>query len=353
VTATRTVSIGRLLVAAAALVGVVAVTMTPAGASTPDETPPEPFDFVADAGDYQTGFQVASPYNSIYVSWQPSSDDGSAVTYEVTIDGETARVVTDASTYQVITKRIDVPDGTHVVAVTAVDAAGNRRASTHSLDVVIDKVSPHFTSFPLLLLRKGQVTEQGYPMRYTWTGDDVGTGLAKVRIGPDEQCCFEVAATRTSYDFAVAPRSQMAWRIFLYDGVGRKTRTIRDGYVAPVSWSDTHRAGDWHAVDDSSALDGSEWVSKNAGDRFRVEVEGRSVAWVTTTSPGRGKADVLVDGRVVDTVDLTSTTRRPARVVWTAKLPLGSSATVTIVNRSPAQRPTIGVDALLVQGLPG
>jgi hypothetical protein len=345
--------VSRLLVAAAALVGAVTMTMAPATASTPDENPPEPFDIIADAGDYQTGFQVASPYNSIYVSWQPSSDDSSAVTYEMTIDGEVARVVTDASTYQVITKRIEVPDGTHVVAVTAVDAAGNRRASTHSLDVVIDKVSPHFTSFPLLLLRKGPVTEQGYPMRYTWTGDDVGTGLAKVRIGPDEQCCFEVAATRTSFDFAVAPRSQMAWRIFLYDGVGRKTRTIRDGYVAPVTWSDTHRNGDWQVVDDPSALGGSEWLSKDAGDRFRVEVDGRSVAWVATTAPGRGKADVLVDGRVVDTVDLRSTTRRPARVVWTAKMPLGSSSSVTIVNRSPAQRSAIGVDAILVQGLPG
>ena len=35
-----------------------------------DTTPPAPFDFVADAGDYQTGYAVASPYSNIYVTWQ-------------------------------------------------------------------------------------------------------------------------------------------------------------------------------------------------------------------------------------------------------------------------------------------
>jgi hypothetical protein len=343
----------RLAAAVVATLVACSLATAPAQASSSDLTPPAPFDLIPDAGDYQTGYRVAAPYNNIYISWQPSSDETSAVTYEVTVDDEVVRVVTDTSGYQIITKRVEVPDGHHVVGVTAVDAAGNRRASTNSLDVIIDKVSPHFTSFPLLLLRKGQVTKQGYPMRYTWTGDDVGTGLAKVRIGPDEQCCFEVGPRRTSYDFVVGPRSSVAWRLFLYDGVGRKTRTIRDGYVAPVDWADTRRTGKWRVQQDGSLLGGSEWLNKHPGDRFSTTVEGRSVAWVATTAPGRGRADVLLDGRVVETVDLSSPHRRTGRVVWTAKLPLGSKTTVTIVNRSPKKRPTISVDAILLQGLPG
>jgi hypothetical protein len=54
-------------------------------------------------------------------------------------------------------------------------------------------------------------------------------------------------------------------------------------------------------------------------------------------------------GRLVGTVNLYSPTRRPARVVWAHLLPRNEAATVTIVNRSPAGRRLIGVDALLVQ----
>lgn len=315
-----------------------------------DVTPPEPFDIVADVGEYQTGYAVAAPYNNVYVSWQASADDTSPVSYEVMVDGQVVRVVTDVSVYAVITKRVEVPEGTHVVSVVAVDAAGNRRASTHSLDVVIDTVSPTFTSFPLLLLRKGQVTEQGYPMRFTWTGTDIGTGLSHVRIGPNETCCYTTGAEQTSFDFTVEPRSAVAWRLWLYDGVGRLTKTIRDGYVAPVDWRTTKRSDGWRRHADASAIDGSEWRSARAGDRFTVSAAGRSLAWVATTGPTRGRADVVLNGRVVDTVNLYSAERRAQRVVWAGKLPLGTTSTLTIVNRSGDRRPTVGVDALLLQG---
>jgi hypothetical protein len=73
------------------------------------------------------------------------------------------------------------------------------------------------------------------------------------------------------------------------------------------------------------------------------------VAWVATTGPTRGRADVVVDKRVVDTVNLYSPTSHHARVVWTSKLRLGRSSTVTIVSRASDKRPVVGVDALLVQ----
>jgi hypothetical protein len=322
----------------------------PAARATDDATPPEPFDIVADAGDYQTGYTVAAPYNSIYISWHATVDDTSPVSYEVTVDGVVVRAVTDVSDHSVITKRIEVPEGRHVVGVQAVDAAGNRRGSTHTLDVVIDKVSPTFTSFPLLLLRKGQVSEQGYPMRFTWTATDVGTGLSHVRIGPNQSCCYTTGPDRTRFDFTVEPRSLVTWRLWLYDGVGRITKTQRDGYVAPIAWGSTKRSDGWRRHADASAIDGSEWLSTQPGDRLTVTAEGRSLAWVATTGPTRGRADVVLNGRVVDTVNLNSAERRPGRVVWAGKLPLGTTSTVTIVNRSADRRPTVGVDALLLQG---
>ncbi|MFL6181094.1 MAG: hypothetical protein ACJ73J_02195 [Actinomycetes bacterium] len=316
--------------------------------ATGDTTPPGAFDLVADAGEYQTGYQVATPYNNIYVTWLPSVDDQWSVSYEVIVDDQVARVVTDAYGTDPITKRIDVPDGSHVVSVTAIDAAGNRTVATHGLDVVVDKVDPWFTSWPRLFLRTGPITDEGYPMRFTWSGDDEGTGLVAARIGPNKDCCYTLSPTLTHYDFTLPPRSETVWRMWLVDGVGRVVKTPRSGYVAPAPWSETTHSGKWRKSDDTSATDGWEWLSQRQGDRFSITTAGKSIGWVTSTGPNRGRAEVMVGKKVVATVNLYSAQRRPARVVWTSLLPKQERTTVTIVNQSPSSRPTIGVDDLLV-----
>jgi len=327
--------------AASLCVGALSVTSAMAAGDT---TPPAPFDFVADAGDYQTGYEVASPYSNIYVTWQETTDDSHPLSYEVSIDGLVARVVGEDA-YSTITKRIEVPDGQHVVTVAAVDAVGNRQEATNSLDVVIDTVSPVFTSRPLLLLRRGPVTNAGYPMRFTWTGSDEGTGLALGRIGPNGSCCYSFDPNLTHYDFTVEPESSVAWRIWLYDGVGRTTHVPRDGYVSALPWSATTHVGSWHKV---SHVNGSQWLSKKKDDRFTFKVDGSSVAWVSRTGPTMGKADILVNGRLAGHVNLHAETTQASRVVWTMKLP-NRTTKVTIVNRSGVARPNLSVQAVLLQ----
>jgi len=78
------------------------------------------------------------------------------------------------------------------------------------------------------MLRRGQVTPEGYPMKYTWTGSDVGTGISQVWIGPNAECCYATGGQRTRFDFTVEPKSTLAWRVWLYDGVGRNTHAVRE-----------------------------------------------------------------------------------------------------------------------------
>jgi hypothetical protein len=313
-----------------------------------DTSPPAAFDFVADAGIYQSGFHVASPYNNFQVTWQPTTDDISPVTYEVAVDGDVVRVVTGEDGGGDITRRVEVAEGTHIVTVAAVDAAGNRTYGTHGLDVVVDKVDPWFTSQPHLQLWPGPVTRAGFPMRYTWTGDDVGTGLVSARIGPGVACCFTVPASLTHYDFMVPARSEMVWRLRLVDGVGREARVPRSGYVSPARWDDTHRSSGWRRADSGGALGGSEFVTSRRGSSLSFTSTGKSVGWVASTGPRRGRADVYIGGTRVDRVNLYSVARQPAQVVWSAPLSKSKPQKVTIVNRSGPDRPTITVDALLV-----
>ena len=322
----------------------------PAGpaAAVDDTTPPLAFDVVADVGQYQTGYRVASPYNNFQVTWQPTTDDTSAVTYELAVDGIVVRLVTGEDGAADITRRVEVAEGAHTVTVAAVDAAGNRTYATNSLDVVVDKVDPWFTSQPRLRLWRGEVTDAGYPMRYTWAGEDAGTGLVSARIGPGATCCFTVPATLRHFDFAVPPRSEMVWRIRLIDGVGREARQPRSGYVSPARWRDTEHSRGWRKVHAPKAMGGSELVSSGRGDTFTIAAAGKSLGWVSSTGPNRGRAEVLLGGTRVARVNLHSATRQPAQVVWSTSLPAHRTTKVTIVNRSGHERPTITVDALLV-----
>lgn len=313
-----------------------------------DTTPPEPFDIVADAGQFQTGWEVASPYTSVWVTWHSTVDDSSAVHYELRVDGVAVRIVSDDDA-DVLSRRIEVADGRHTVTVVALDAAGNETSADHALDVVVDTVSPVFTSRPRLLLRTGPVTEAAYPMRYTWSGTDEGTGLALGRIGSNSSCCYPVDPTLGRYDFTVRPGSSVAWRIWLYDGVGRLARSGRDGYVTPVDWSLTRRSPGWSLTAVPGALDGSEWVSAERGQRFRATAQGRSVAWVATSGPRRGHATVLVDGKAVASVDLHAPRRGEPQVVWTTRISRSEPTRITVVNRSTGRPSKVGVDAFLLQ----
>jgi hypothetical protein len=321
-----------------------------AAGDTVDTTPPNPFDIVADAGDYQAGYSIASPWTSVSVSWFLTTDDTSSVVYEMAVDGVAQRIVESDNTYQTMSKHVDVPDGPHVIQITALDDAGNRQPANQTVDVVVDKITPVFTSFPLLLLRTGQVSMDAIPVRYTWTATDEGTGLAQVRVGYGHTCCFSVSPTSTRFDFTVAQGSLRNWRVFIEDGVGRVERVTRQVVVEPVAPKQITRVGHWRSRAVEGAIGGDERVSSKAGDRLALKVTGRSVAWVTSKGPQRGRADVYVDGKKVATVDLFAETLSPSRSVWATKLGLERAHRITIVNRSPKSRTAVGLDTILLQG---
>ena len=320
----------------------------PALAAT-DTTPPAPFDLLADAGDHQTGYTVASPWNSVNVSWEVTTDNVSSVQYALDVDGVTQRVVAGGTGYPTMSKQVDVPEGYHTVSVTAIDSSGNQTVADHFLDVVVDKESPTFTSNPRLVMRTGRVTPDSIPVRYSWTATDVGTGLQRVRVGYGTTCCFEPDVTATSQDFDVAWHSTANWRIYLYDGVGRTVHKLRSAYITAVPSSKVQRKGDWSKRTVDGALDGTEAVSLSEGDKAIVTVTGHCVAWVTARGPKRGVADVYIDGKLRATVDLKAKSLLPARTVWTQAVSPDRSHRVVIVNRSPKTRRAIGVDTFLLQ----
>lgn len=64
----------------------------------------------------------------------------------------------------------------------------------------------------------------------------------------------------------------------------------------------------WRGIEDSSASGGSYRMSRVAGDRIKFAVMGRAFQWVTYRGPDQGMAEVHIDGKTVETVDLYSAT---------------------------------------------
>jgi hypothetical protein len=89
-----------------------------------------------------------------------------------------------------------------------------------------------------------------------------------------------------------------------------------------------------------------------AGRSASLKVTARSLAFVSTKGPSRGKAQVWVDGVKVATIDLYAATRKPGIVVWSRSWKSTETHRLRIVvtgtKRSASTSTRVDVDAFLV-----
>ena len=171
----------------AAVLVVVSATSTAPAAAVGDTQPPAPFDMVANASKYQNAFEVASPYTSVTAAWYLSTDNVTSqldIAYEVAVDGVVQMTVQaeEVGTGK-LSRRVEVPDGSHALTVSAVDESGNRQPANQQLSVFVDKSNPTFGPGARLLMAKGTASADAVPVRFTWTADDVGTGIRSLQSG--------------------------------------------------------------------------------------------------------------------------------------------------------------------------
>jgi hypothetical protein len=146
-----------------------------------------------------------------------------------------------------------------------------------------------------------------------------------------------------------------------HDCAGHSTRRI--SWFKPVVYQQdgtsffygdlrTRYAGTWRTSTKDYWSGGTAKSTRVRGARvtFRVRAEAahQPVALVMQTARNRGRARVMVDGTVVDTIDTRSSARHHRRVVWAGELPSAGRHTVRVVNLGTRGRPRIDVDAFLV-----
>jgi hypothetical protein len=104
--------------------------------------------------------------------------------------------------------------------------------------------------------------------------------------------------------------------------------------------------GDWQTATAAGATAGTVSFTASSGHRSRIRFKGRSIGWVTSMGPGMGRARVLVNGRQVALIDLSSGQQRSGQLAWTRNWPKAAERTVVVEVAGSDGR--VEVDAFLL-----
>ena len=143
------------------------------------------------------------------------------------------------------------------------------------------------------------------------------------------------------YEFRVRAVDK-AGRVGKWKTVGPRLGASVSDASALITWK-----GTWSAVKLKTYLGRTAHWTKAKNATATLRFKGTNVAWVGPMGPTRGKANVYLDGKLVATVDLKSSTFRPRRVVYAASVKNGTH-TLVIKALGTTGRRTVAIDAIYV-----
>src|SRR6185312_8507713 len=122
-------------------------------------------------------------------------------------------------------------------------------------------------------------------------------------------------------------------------------RTIQEA-DARIAYS-----GAWARASFRDYLGGSARYSDRAGSKATLRFSGTAIAWIGPKGPTRGRANVYLNGRLVETVNTYASRFRPAQILFQATFSKPAIRTLSVVVLGTHQHPTVAVDAFIVRGV--
>jgi len=200
------------------------------------------------------------------------------------------------------------------------------------------------------------VSTSGVPVVVDWGLTSADAGLQafqlQYRIGDGDWTPVRLASATTSATRHVAPSgAEIRYRVRAIDRNGEASDWRSSAWMIPSAVSDGSRAvhwtGTWGSVSHTQYLGRRAHWTKTRSAYATFAFRGTSVAWVGPIGPTRGKARIILDGRLVATVDTHALTFRARDVIWAANVPDGAH-TLRIQVLGTTGRPTVAVDGLYV-----
>lgn len=226
--------------------------------------------------------------------------------------------------------------------------------------ILLDSKAPVMWG-PRVSLREGQrVTKGGarVPMLVDMGASDATSGLAETRLSA--ACAGTSAASKTSSRSRPTlatqlDRSGCQLTGSATDKVGLRT----DATLAPVvKLIDLRRShpqvtfgSGWKMLSGSEPLGSTLARAKTKGATVKVRIDGAQFAVVVRRGPAGGRLQVIVDGKVVDTIDLYAADADPRHVAYVRNVPRGAHTVklrATGTSRAASTDSLVWVDALLV-----
>jgi hypothetical protein len=208
----------------------------------------------------------------------------------------------------------------------------------------------------LKLSAASTVPTSGVPVVVDWGLSSADGGLRnfelQYRIGDGDWRAVRLASATTSATRHVAPSgAEVRYRVRAIDRNGEASEWRSSTWMIPTAVSDTSPSvkwtGRWASLSYSQYLGRRAHWTKARSAYATFTFRGTSVAWVGPIGPTRGQARIILDGRLVATVDTRALTFRARDVIWAANLD-DRAHTLRIQVLGTSGRPTVAVDGLYV-----
>jgi hypothetical protein len=249
----------------------------------------------------------------------------------------------------------EVPAGTWDAEIVARSGDLEQRRPLQ-ITVNVDAQAPTATVPRLAFVPAVTMSATSVPLRVTWSGADVGTGIAAFEAGEqrdaDPMSAVPLSPAATTFrTMSGRLGSRYVEQVRAIDNVNNTGEWATAARVELAGFSEATSlatyAGRWATTSSSSAWGGKARYATAAGASVSFRFTGSSMAWVTTTGPTRGNARVYVNGTLVRTIDLRTSTTRYRQVVFTRDVTYGTY-TVKVVVAGTSGRPRVDVDGFMV-----
>jgi hypothetical protein len=245
-------------------------------------------------------------------------------------------------------------DGLRTVHAKWRDQAGNWSA-VKSDTIVLDTVAPTAGKPGRAFLKAKPLTNGTILTRINWTGADATSGVARYELGQQTNggawTTVSTTLTKNLTDRSLTTEASHRFRVRAVDKAGNVGAWTYGDTFRVSRFSETNSritySGTWSTSKSSVFWGGQARASSKAGSRATLTFTGRSAAWIGSMGPTRGKAEVLVNGSKVATIDLYSATGKHQQVLWAGSWTTSVSRTISIRVLGTSGRPRVDLDAFV------
>lgn len=108
--------------------------------------------------------------------------------------------------------------------------------------------------------------------------------------------------------------------------------------------------GSWTGVADQDFVGDGAHASTDGGAAVGIDFDGSAIAWLGPVGPGRGRAEVRLDGTSLGTIDLEASADEVRRVLYVAATTPGLHRFEVVVDGATPSR--VAVDGFIIQSTP-